>query len=400
MALEGNLSSFGLSEILQRISVQQKTGMLTVQAEDRSGVMFFRDGKIVSTRDRRRRVRDPFRDYLTRYGVVSRDDLIRISQISSQSKLDLADILTSEGFMTQDELERHWRKQVQESVHDVLTWEQCSYKFISNDDIVAGIKTLGEYSVEAMLMESMRRIDEFPQMLAVFPTDGILVTRVVKEGESEKKGTEEDGESNSERESERDSDSLSLSDDDSDDGDDDGELSRNEKDVLALLTDIISVRDLIGRAKMPLFEVYEALKLLKEKDLIKVKDERPEAAGKTRAAGRAARGRSLGNPLPLIAAVLLLCAAGVVGMGDVVRRVVTQGFDAASIARDDAMERSRLEHALRWRIEAYRARHGYFPPSLEELVTDGLASKSMVRRANDMSIRYRLTPGRPTYTLL
>jgi hypothetical protein len=391
MALEGNLSSFGLSEILQLISVQQKTGMLTVQADDRSGVMFFRDGKLVSTRDRRRRVRDPFRDYLTRYGVVSREDLIRISQISSQSKLDLTEILASEGFMTQDEIDKHWRKQVQESVHDVLTWEQCSYKFISNEDIVAGIRTLGEFSVEAMLMESMRRIDEFPQMLAMFPTDQILVTRVVKEADAEKEKAEGEGQG-----------------EDKDEGKDEGaggdgderELSQNEKAILALLTDIVSIRDLVASGKMPLFEVYEALKLLKEKDLIKVKDEHPTGAGTTTAAGRSARGRSLGNPLPLVAAALLLCAAGVVGMGDTVRRVATEGVDAAAIARDDALERSRLEHSLRWRIEAYRARHGFYPPSLDALVDEGLASDGMLSRAEEMSLRYRLTPGRPTYTLL
>ncbi|MDH3198573.1 MAG: DUF4388 domain-containing protein [Candidatus Krumholzibacteria bacterium] len=387
MALEGNLSSFGLSEILQLISVQQKTGMLTVQADDRSGVMFFRDGKLVSTRDRRRRVRDPFRDYLTRYGVVSRDDLIRISQISSQSKLDLTEILASERFMTGDEIDKHWRKQVQESVHDVLTWEQCSYKFISNEDIVAGIRTLGEFSVEAMLMESMRRIDEFPQMLAMFPTDQMLVTRVVKGVDAEKEKAEGEGEGEGK--------------DEGDGGDgDDRELSQNETAILALLTDIVSIRDLVARGKMPLFEVYEALKLLKEKDLIKVKDEHSTGAGTTTAAGRSARGRALGNPLPFVAAALLFCAAGAVGMGDVVRRVVTEGVDAAAIARDDALERSRLEHALRWRIEAYRARHGFFPPSLDALVTEGLASDAMLSRAEEMSLRYRLTPGRPTYTLL
>ena len=38
MALEGNLSSFGLEEILQLIAVQQKTGMLSVNANDRTAV--------------------------------------------------------------------------------------------------------------------------------------------------------------------------------------------------------------------------------------------------------------------------------------------------------------------------------------------------------------------------
>ena len=58
MALEGNLSSFGLEEILQLIAVQQKTGMLSVTIGEKSTVLFFRDGKIISTRDRRSKTRD------------------------------------------------------------------------------------------------------------------------------------------------------------------------------------------------------------------------------------------------------------------------------------------------------------------------------------------------------
>jgi len=104
MALEGNLSAFGLSEILQLIAVQQKTGMLTVSSQNSSAVLFFRDGFVISTRDRRRKARDPFKEYLTRYGILTRDELIKITQISSQSKLDLVDILRSEALMAEDDL--------------------------------------------------------------------------------------------------------------------------------------------------------------------------------------------------------------------------------------------------------------------------------------------------------
>ena len=142
MALEGNLTSFKIEEILQLIAVQQKTGMLSANASDKSAVLFFRDGKIVSTRDRRSKTRDPFREYLTRYGVLGREELVRITQISSQSKLDLLDILTSEGFFDEKTLQRHWRNHIQESLHDVLTWDQCSYKFISGDEIISGVKSL------------------------------------------------------------------------------------------------------------------------------------------------------------------------------------------------------------------------------------------------------------------
>ena len=147
MALEGNLTAFGLSEILQLIAVQQKTGMLTVVNEDSaSSVMFFRDGEVISTRDRRRRTRDPLKDYFTRYGILSRNDLIRITQIASQSKLDLLDIVTSEGFLSEEELQHHFHKQIQEAMHEILTWEQCTYKFISSHEIVEKIPTVASFN--------------------------------------------------------------------------------------------------------------------------------------------------------------------------------------------------------------------------------------------------------------
>ncbi len=94
MALEGNLSAFGLSEIFQLIAVQQKTGMLTVSGQSSSAVLFFRDGVVISTRDRRRKARDPFTEYLTRYGILTRDELIKIT--SCRAAIKAGDKLTVE----------------------------------------------------------------------------------------------------------------------------------------------------------------------------------------------------------------------------------------------------------------------------------------------------------------
>ncbi len=58
MALEGNLSDFGLEEILQLIAVQQKSGFLILK-QDQEMVFYFDRGTLVSTRDRRGPGNDP-----------------------------------------------------------------------------------------------------------------------------------------------------------------------------------------------------------------------------------------------------------------------------------------------------------------------------------------------------
>jgi len=462
MALEGNLNSFGLSEILQLISVQQKTGMLTVQSEHGNGVMFFRDGQLVSTRDRRRRARDPFKDYVTRYGILGREALMRVSQIASQSKLDFVDIVASEGLLDETDLEKHWRKQLQESMHDVLTWEQCSYKFISNEEIVEGIKVLESYSIEAMLMESMRRIDEFPQMLDQFPNDLTLISRLDPEPAKESEEAAEDAPSSATNVAtatatpfpealEPDQVSLggndapepvdpsgidldppgdepteesgsgdhaleakteSLFDDDDDMGlgesldggkkkkKDEG-MTQNEKDILELVVETISIRDLIAKGRMPTFEVYEALKLLADKGRIRVRNvEVPSDSSQTTPSRRRRRRSGPRNPLPFVASLVLFATAAAVGLYRPATRFVSGEALQVTILQDGEMARTRLEHRLRWLIEAYRAENGSYPGNLDTLVSAGLAGEGLIEEARAVGFRYRLTPGRAAYTLL
>jgi len=366
MALEGNLSSFGLAEILQLIAVQQKTGMLTVNNDIQNVVMFFREGQVISTRDRRRKSNDPFRDFVARYGILSASDLSQVAQIAAQSKLDFVDIVSSEGFLDSEDLRMHWQRQIQESMHDVLTWEQCSYKFINNEQVVSGIRSLGEFSVEGLLMESMRRIDEFPQMLEMFPHDSILVAPRGDPAEND-------------------------------------ELTSNERAIVDLLSDIMSLRDIIAKAQMPLFEVYEALKLLRDKKLITTRDDTHDGSDEPRsAAGSASSRKQLGNPLPVIVALFALALATAIGFRVPISRVVTGGHPSLAIPvrATDALERRRIEAHLRWTIDGYRARNGAWPGRMEDLQSDGLLSIDTLRRARSLGIRYRLTPGRTAYTLL
>ena len=97
--------------------------------------------------------------------------------------------------------------------------------------------------------------------------------------------------------------------------------------------------------------------------------------------------------------MLFVGAAGV-GLYRPATRVVSGDALHVTILQDGEMARTRLEHRLRWLIEAYRAENGAYPPNLEELVDGGLASEDLIEAANEVGFRYRLTPGRAAYTLL
>jgi hypothetical protein len=366
MSLEGNLSSFGLSEILQLIAVQQKSGMLSISRQSSSMKLFFREGKIVSTRDRRRSAGDPLKDYLARYGILSRDELARITEISAQSKLDLIDVIVSEGALSDEELKAHCRNHIQEAVHEVLTWEQCSYKFVAGLEVTNGVKSLGDIGVEGLLMESMRRIDEFPLILKEL-SDGRMTIRKKAGGNAK-------------------------------------DLTASEKTVLSLLAGGRTIDYLVANAKIPRFETYEALKLLKEKDLIEVEAApvAEEEIEKERVDKSPARGRARRNALPVLAAFVAFIACGLWGTRSI---TPISRFETATAVADDeggksSIARSRFEDQIRWHLEVYRARNGAYPKELSGLDGQNGVPEWFSRRAEEFSFRYYLTPGGTRFILL
>ncbi|UCG52367.1 MAG: DUF4388 domain-containing protein [Candidatus Latescibacterota bacterium] len=368
MSLEGNLSAFGLSEILQLIALQQKSGMLSISRQGSSMMLFFRDGKIISTRDRRRGVRDPIKDYLARYGILSRRELMRLTDISAESKIDVTDVIVSEGLLSEDDMKAHYRNHIQETVHDILTWEQCSYKFIPGKDVIDGIKIWGEFGIEGTLMESMRRIDEFPQMLDEFPDGALSINRTRK---SDKK----DG------------------------------LSPNESAIMEMLSDERTVEDLVAHAKMPKFDTYEALKHLKEKGLVHVVEKQTAETGSEVGARIKRRRRRLfqRNPLPLVVSLAMVTASGFWGARSIAPLFKDTGhrLPEVGVATNAlSLERSQAEEQLRWYLEIYRAKHGHYPSRLSNLSKTGIAPDSFVERVEHHAFRYYLTPQGDRYTLL
>lgn len=364
MSLEGNLSAFGLSEILQLIAVQQKSGMLSITSQDRARVLFFRDGSIISTRDRRRRNVDPLRDYLTYYGILTPQQLTRMMELSIQTKLDLTDVIVSEKLLSEDDMRKYFRDHIQEAVHEILTWDSCSYKFIPGADVIEGTKTWGEFNIEGILMESMRRIDEFPEMLQRFPNPSMRFGKVGDAAE-------------------------------------DVELSTNEQTVLRLLGVERSISDLIARAKMSEFEVYEALKLLQDKELLHAYalEDPSEVSAKSKRSRRRTR-RVRPNVLPVLLAVALFAAATGSGVKTLIPYIQTRLSRTELAEGERSIQRNRMEAQIRWLLEAHRATRGSYPQSLDRLVAAGLADPAFLQNVQRYEFTYRLTGDGTRYTLL
>ncbi|MBN1884063.1 MAG: DUF4388 domain-containing protein [Candidatus Krumholzibacteriota bacterium] len=366
MALEGNVKDFGLSEIFQLISLQKKSGMLSVTGEENM-VIFFRDGFIISTRDRRSRGRDPLKDYLMRYGFLGRDEMNQLQQIQAETKLDLVELLLTEKYFSEDELATIWRDQIQESVTEVLSWPKSYYKFIIGRQVLQGIRSFDDdIKVEGVLMECMRRIDEFPEMRKIFSSEEMILGRLPLPTE------------------------------------DPPSLDRNEEIVYELLERGRTLGDLVSKARMARFCTYESLKQLLEKELLEITRE----AAPTGTAPVAERprmkepgpGRKQRRVLPTIAAAAALAACFVVGEY-LAPRLLPPGWTARSRVVRAPIEKRLDEAAIRAGLEEYAATRGSYPITLDVLAARRILPAGVIERAGRDGLRYRPARGGAGYEL-
>lgn len=159
MAIKGSLKEASLPDVLQLLSLGQKTGCLSVADRSNLGNIYFQDGwicyaSIVNRRDR-------LGDLLVKHGKVTHEQLgDAIDRQARERDKKLGQILLQRGAITQADLEHYVRLQVEESVYYLFTWTQGSFRFDADvrpegEDVVLSINP------ESLLLEGARRVDEW-----------------------------------------------------------------------------------------------------------------------------------------------------------------------------------------------------------------------------------------------
>jgi len=180
MALEGRLSEFTLEEILQLISLQQKTGVLTVEA-NYAMVLYFENGELAGYRDRRDAAPDPLQVYLRSYGYFSAENWEHLDFIQLNSTLDFTEILINEGHLSLEELTRIQHDVAQEHIFKGMLLRDGRYHFRAGRDVLRGVKGRVRIKVEGLLMEAARRIDEIASLQEIYFANSVRMVRTEKD---------------------------------------------------------------------------------------------------------------------------------------------------------------------------------------------------------------------------
>ena len=175
MAVEGTLDTFRLSDILQVVSHQRKTGILTVQgAADIVAISFLR-GQVVAADALSRTVEEGLGEVLVRQGLLTREQLEKVAARHQSGGGRLIDLLVDEeGAVGRNELLAALREQTQGLLLDLLGWRQGEFKFYSGDE-VSYEEGFVPISIEELLL---RHLELGGDDAATVPDDDAVYERV------------------------------------------------------------------------------------------------------------------------------------------------------------------------------------------------------------------------------
>jgi hypothetical protein len=172
MAIKGSLKEASLPDVLQLLALGQKTGCLSIADRSNFGYIYFDKGRICYASIVNRR--DRLGDILVKHEKIVQAQLdAAIERQAKERDKKLGEILVAMGSISQPDLERYMRVQIEESVYYLFTWTQGTFNFEADvrperQDFLVSINP------ESLLLEGARRVDEWSLIEKKIPSFDIL----------------------------------------------------------------------------------------------------------------------------------------------------------------------------------------------------------------------------------
>jgi hypothetical protein len=171
MALSGNLKTMLPGDLLQWLSLGQKTGTLVISNKRVEKKIFFRNGRVISSASN-----DP-REYLGQFlmshGYLSEPELKKAMEVQQQSRILLGKILVMIDVITEPDLQRFMRLKAEEEIYDIFLWNDGDFYFV--DDELPQMEMIPlQVDVTGIIMEGTRRVDEWARIRELIPNATVI----------------------------------------------------------------------------------------------------------------------------------------------------------------------------------------------------------------------------------
>jgi hypothetical protein len=157
-----------VSDLLQFLAAGRKTGTLKIGCGGIIKQIYLEDGLIVGSNSN-----DPkelIGQVLLHYGKITEDDLQAGMQIQRQFGGKLGTILSSRGFVSQDDVSEVLRTRTLEIIYDLFIWEEATFEFVDNESLPGDLIRI-KVEATSVIMDGIYRLDEWARYRKVIKSD-------------------------------------------------------------------------------------------------------------------------------------------------------------------------------------------------------------------------------------
>ncbi len=186
MALVGNIRDFGLSDFLYLVDRGYKTGCLHLNRADDSASLYFDKGKLITAS--RRNSRAPIAELLVNKGKLTPQQMQHAIQVQhSDGSTTMSQVLMQLNYITADDMQSILQQHIEESVYGLFGWPDGEFRFEQGQRPDADAPIMPTpLPVEHLIMEGVRRIDEWSRIKDRIPSTDMVVRFVEQPGEKAK----------------------------------------------------------------------------------------------------------------------------------------------------------------------------------------------------------------------
>ncbi|MBV9495870.1 MAG: DUF4388 domain-containing protein, partial [Acidobacteria bacterium] len=161
-------------DLLQWLSLGQKSGTLVVTNAGVTKKIFFRHGRVISSASND--PREYLGQFLVSHGYITEPELKKAMEVQLQSRILLGKILVMIEAISEEDLLRLMRLKAEEEIYDIFLWREGAFEFL--DDELPQMEMVPLHvDVTGIIMEGTRRVDEWMRIRELI-RDETLVPRL------------------------------------------------------------------------------------------------------------------------------------------------------------------------------------------------------------------------------
>ncbi len=178
MAIEGDLRSLNITSVLQLISRERLTGVLKIKKYPEVADVGFVEGDVAGAFFEVGERAERLEAYLVKSGMIGKNLFEMIEDIHRETKRPVINIIIEDKYLTIEEIEQTIKFKIQEVMDELFTWQEGEFKF--EEGVLIYPKSLIKIRMhtEGLILESARRLDEWPRISKAISSGDIVFKRV------------------------------------------------------------------------------------------------------------------------------------------------------------------------------------------------------------------------------